>query len=229
MNTNMFLSGSREEAVAEFYKLQAAEYHHKYYRNESESDECIKAEAELLQSTFRELNVLEIACGTGFWTEIVAETANSIVATDVNMSMISEAGKRLSHLSNVSLSVADAYCLHDVSEGFSGAFAVLFWCHIPRQRIEEFLTILHRKLLPGSPVVFICQLEDSDVKTHKTDKYGNILALRRKYGKNFTILKNTPKKNQLIADLKHLADDIRYCVFPGSSYWCISYKTKAGK
>ena len=152
-----------------------------------------------------------------------------MLATDVNSSMIAEAGKRLSHLSNVSFSVADAYCLNNVSEGFTGAFAVLFWCHIPRQRTGDFLAILHGKLLPGSPVVFICQLEDSDVKTHKTDKYGNKLALRRKDGKDFTILKNTPKKNQLIADLKHLADDIRYSVFPGSSYWCISYKTRAGK
>ncbi len=218
----MFLSGGREEAVAEYYKLQATEYHHKYYGNDTESDECVKAEVELLQSTLKGLDVLEIACGTGFWTKIVAETAKSIVATDTNPSMIAEAKKRLSHLSNVSFAVADAYSLQNVSEGFTGAFAVLFWCHIPRERIREFLTILHRKLAPGAPVVFICQLEDSDAESHIRDEYGNTLAQRRICGRNFTLVKNIPGKEQLLEDLKDFSEDIRYRVHSGS-YWSISW------
>ena len=221
----MLLAENMEEGVAIYYKLQATEYHHKYYSKDSESDILIRPEAELLQSTLKGLDVLEIACGTGFWTEIVAETAKSIVATDTNPSMIAEAKKRLSHLSNVSFAVADAYSLQNVSEGFTGAFAVLFWCHIPRQRIREFLTILHRKLVPGSPVVFIDQLEDSDSQTHCADRSGNRIAQRRACGEEFSIIKNVPDKEQLFEYLNHFAEKIQYKVYSGG-YWSVSCVTR---
>ncbi len=221
----MFSSGSREKAVAEYYKLQATEYHHKYYSKDSESDILIKPEAELLQSTFRGLDVLEIACGTGFWTGIAANSANSVLGTDVNPSMIAEAKTRLFHLPNVSFSVSDAYDLQNVPEGFTGAFAVLFWCHIPRQRIREFLTLLHRKLAPGAPVVFIDQLEDSDSQTHCTDLCGNRIAQRRACGEEFSIIKNVPDKEQLFEHLNHFAENIQYKVYSGG-YWSVSCVTR---
>ncbi len=174
---------------------------------------------------FRGLDVLEIACGTGFWTEIVAESVNSILATDANSSMIAKAEKRLFHLSKVSFSVADAYCLSDLTGKFTGAFAVLFWCHIPRQRIREFLIALQDKLAPGSPVVFIDQLEDSDVKTHQRDKHGNMIARRKAGGKEFCIVKNIPEKQQLLDDLRQFADNIHHKVH-SSGYWSVSWKTR---
>ena len=225
MNTGMFSSSSREEALAEYYRLQAKDYHNKYYTGDSKSDMAGKPEIELLQNTFRGLDVLEIACGTGFWTEIVAESANSILATDTNSSMIAEAERRLFHLSNVSFSVADAYCLSDVTGKFTGALAVLFWCHIPRQRIREFLIALHDKLASGSPVVFIDQFEDSDVKTHQRDKRGNMIARRKADGKEFCVVKNIPNKQQLLDDLREFADDIQHKVY-SSGYWSVSWKTR---
>ncbi|MCK5131459.1 MAG: class I SAM-dependent methyltransferase [Candidatus Sabulitectum sp.] len=215
---------SDAEAVVEYYRLQAKDYHNKYYTGNSQSDMAVKPEIELLQNTFRGLDVLEIACGTGFWTEIVAESANSILATDANPSMIAEAEKRLFHLSNVSFSDADAYSLSDVTGKFTGAFAVLFWCHIPRQRIREFLIALHDKLAPGSSVVFIDQLEDSDVKTHQRDKHGNMIAGRKAAGKEFCVVKNIPEKQQLLDDLHEFADDIHYKIH-SSGYWSVSWKT----
>lgn len=220
----MFLSESREEAVAEYYKLQATEYHHKYYGKDTESDECVKADVELLQSTFRGLDVLEIACGTGFWTEMVATSANSVVATDVNPLMIKKAGQRLFHLNNVSFKVADAYDISMLKGRFNGLFTVLFWCHIPRQRIREVIMSFNKLLEPGSPVVVIDQMHDSDQGIHKSDIHGNKLAQRRASNRNFTVIKNIPDEAQLLDDLKNISSDVKYSI-NSSGYWSVSWRT----
>ncbi len=138
--------------------------------------------------------------------------------------MIEEAGKRLAHLENVLFKVSDAYSLSNIAGNFNGAFAVLFWCHIPRERRREFLSVLCNKLESGSPVVFVGQLPDNDVQSHSTDHYGNKLAHRRAAGKDFSILKNIPDRNELLADLKAFAVDIQYNRY-SSGFWSVSWKT----
>ena len=175
------------EAAREYYRLQAKDYHKKYYGDSALIDEAINPLVELLQETFRRRDVLEIACGSGFWTELVGKTARSILATDVNSSMTNSAGKRLHYLRNVTWQVADAYELPDFPRKLSGAFAVLFWCHIPREKLSSFLSNLSNQLEPDSPVVFIDQLHDSDADTHVTDHNCNKICKRSVEGNVFTI------------------------------------------
>ncbi|MCK5785519.1 MAG: class I SAM-dependent methyltransferase [Candidatus Sabulitectum sp.] len=210
--------------VADYYSIQAENYHNKYYDSQSSSDPLIKPLVDILKTAFKRCDVLEIACGTGFWTKIVAEDANSVVATDVNPEMIAQAGKRLSHLDNISFRVSDALSLSGIKGKFNGAFSVLFWCHLPRQRVKEFLSGLCSKLKSGSPVVFIDQLADSDVDSHVTDEYGNKLAQRRISGKNFSLLKNIPEESQLLDDLKPFAENIQYNAL-SNGYWSVSWNT----
>jgi len=221
----MFSSQCREEAVAEYYRLQAKDYHNKYYNGDYQSDTAGKPEIELLRNTFRGLDVLEIACGTGFWTEIAATSANSVVATDVNSLMIKEAGQRLSHLKNVSFKVADAYNIARLKGRFNGLFTVLFWCHIPRQRIREVIMSLNKLLEPGSPVVVIDQMHDSDLRKHKSDIHGNKLAQRRASNRNFTVIKNIPDEAQMLDDLKNISSDVKYSINNSSGYWSVSWRT----
>lgn len=219
--TKQTLSGSSEKDVEEYYRLQANGYHNKYYADDEGSS---GAEIELLQNTFRDRDVLEIACGTGFWTEKVAQSATSVVATDINLSMIEAAGKRLTHLDNILFKVSDAYSLSNVAGKFNGAFAVLFWCHIPRERRREFLSVLCSKLEPGSPVVFVDQLSDIDEDTHFSDQNGNKFAERRAAGNDFAIIKNIPDRKELLADLKDFAAAIQYNKH-SSGFWSVSWRT----
>jgi demethylmenaquinone methyltransferase/2-methoxy-6-polyprenyl-1,4-benzoquinol methylase len=220
------------EITAEYYELQSEYYHEKYYGNRSRADDVLKNEIDLLQNTFCSLDVMEIACGTGFWTESVAKTADSVYATDINTSMIDVARRRLAHLHNISYGVSDAFRVSREPRKYSGAFCVLFWCHIPVQRIEDFLSALCASLKPGSPVIFVDQLEDSDVKNHTTDRYGNRTAKRKIDGKPFFIVKNVPSAAQLHNYLEDFAEagSIRYSSHPdGSGLWTLLWNTAGGE
>jgi len=52
---------------------------------------------------------LEIACGTGYWVERNARTANSVCATDINESVIEIAEGR--RMENITFAVADLFDL----------------------------------------------------------------------------------------------------------------------
>ena len=66
-------------------------------------------------------DVLEIACGPGYWTEAVAVSARSILATDVNPNLVEIVRTRLAGLANVRSQVADAYSLEGVSGSYNAA------------------------------------------------------------------------------------------------------------
>ena len=102
------------------------------------------------QDMFRDHTVLEIACGTGYWTPTIAEVATSVLAVDINPSLISQAEDRCKNLPNVTFQVADAYTLAGVPAGFSAALGIWWWSHVPRERLAAFLAALHSKLQSGA-------------------------------------------------------------------------------
>ena len=89
------------------------------------------------QDLFRGHTVLEIACGTGYWTSSIAEVAKSVLAIDINPSLISQAKDRCKDFPNVAFQVGDAYTPAEVPAGFSAAFGVWWWSHIPVERLRD--------------------------------------------------------------------------------------------
>jgi ubiquinone/menaquinone biosynthesis C-methylase UbiE len=80
--------------------------------------------AEYVTLQMKGLNVSEIACGPGFWSNIVRTKANSIFATDYNESPLDQPRKKNLESHNVKLVVADAYDLTSLNKIFSGLYAV---------------------------------------------------------------------------------------------------------
>ena len=69
-------------ALADYYVRRAPEYERIYQKPERQAE--LRVVREMVANTFAGRSVLEVACGTGWWTEVLADIARSVVATDVN-------------------------------------------------------------------------------------------------------------------------------------------------
>ena len=219
---------SLSDDVQRYYAARAEKYNENSECNGSDVEQRLATIKAILEKAFKGHDVLEIACGTGYWTEVVAKTASSILATDVNLTMVALAQKRLAGFKNVRFLVSDAYSLDSVPEGFTAAFAVLWWCHIPKSRIRQFLSVLHSKLTPGAFVLFRDQLADDDAAEHRSDTDGNILAERMANGRKFLIVKNIPTEKELLEILSGVAEHIEYSQDRQWGSWSVSYAVKKG-
>jgi SAM-dependent methyltransferase len=178
------------------------------------------------QDIFKGRNVLEVACGSGYWTEVIGEVAKSVLATDSDSSLISLAKNKCKHLSNVRFQIADAYTLNDVPTGFDAALGVWWWSHIPKRNIPSFLSAIHSRLESSAMVLFVDQLPyNGFVRTQ--DPEGNTLEQRvLPDGSSFTIVKNFPTKQDITDYLKDIAYDIRYVEYPDEISWNVLYRKK---
>jgi ubiquinone/menaquinone biosynthesis C-methylase UbiE/protein-tyrosine-phosphatase len=178
-----------------------------------------------LRTSLEGRDVLEIACGTGYWTEVIATVARSVVATDVNPAMIALADARLRGTRNVELEVDDAYSLPHLGRRFSAAAAVWWWSHMPKARIGEFLGSLHRQLLPGARVLFVDQLPDAyEAEGRHRVETGDIVEARTlPDGRTFRVIKNFPTDAEMRSLLGDRAEDVNYREYPEEQSWWLSY------
>ena len=112
------------------YYAQRAEYYERVYlRPERQPD--LRAMERWLPSMFEGRRVLELACGTGWWTQHGARRALDWLATDLNPETM-EVARRKPMPACVRFATADAYTLAGVDDGpFDGAFAGCWWSHVP--------------------------------------------------------------------------------------------------
>jgi ubiquinone/menaquinone biosynthesis C-methylase UbiE len=143
-----------EENLQRYYDLRAEEYEHIYYRPD---DPVRQEELSIIESEIPRLfagrHVLEIACGTGYWTEILASVAESVVAIDTSPEMLKLASRREYSRTNIAFRQIDAYQLESLDQNFTGGMANFWFSHVPKSQIDEFLNGFHRSLQIGSPVL----------------------------------------------------------------------------
>src|SRR5262245_54587574 len=68
------------DPLREYYALRASEYERIYAKPERQDD--LRRLERHVARLMADRDVLEIACGTGYWTRVIATSARSIVATD---------------------------------------------------------------------------------------------------------------------------------------------------
>lgn len=205
-----------------YYKERAKEYD-KIYLN-PKRQKYLGRIATILQDIFTEKNVFEIACGTGYWTEKIAQTAASVFATDINKSVIEIAQRRNFENANVTFGLADIYNLN-ASKKFDGLYGGFIWSHIPLQDISLFLQIVNSMVLPGGIIVFIDNkyMEGSSTPITKTDDYGNTYQIRKlENGSSYHVLKNFPLESFITGTIKGFAKDIKFINL--EYYWMVRYK-----
>ena len=170
-------------------------------------------------------DVLEVACGTGNWTQVLARRCRTVVATDLIEGYLERARAKV-HAPNVTFRRADAYSLEGVGEGFSAAFSADWWSHMPRSRVPVFLDALHARLRPGARVVVLDMLRtpELDAWPSSLDEEGNVVQRRGlPSGDEYLVVKNFPTAAGLRADLGGRAVDVEHVEFPGLARWLLAY------
>jgi demethylmenaquinone methyltransferase/2-methoxy-6-polyprenyl-1,4-benzoquinol methylase len=211
--------------MKEYYAKRAAEYEDIYLKPERQED--LARLKEILGQAFPGSDVLEIACGTGYWTQFLAQSARSVLATDINPEVLQIARQKTYGACRVSFAVADAFASGSTARPRNAAFHGFWWSHIPRPRIAGFLSALHSNLAPGSKVVMIDNLfvEGSSTPISRRDEAGNTYQVRRlKDGSTHEVLKNFPSENLLRQDLRDGGSNFRFQPF--RYYWMAEYETR---
>jgi SAM-dependent methyltransferase len=211
-------------SLEKYYAARAAEYDRIYQKTERQP-ELRKLEG-LLARAFPNLDVLEIACGTGYWTQFIARSAGKILAIDYNPETIRIAQSRSYGQCSLEFVRADAYLLTGVRDSFSGGFCGFWWSYIPMGRRPEFLRVFHSHLRAGARVIMIdnCYIEGSSTPISRRDDQGNTYQLRKlEDGSCHEVLKNFPSAAEIEDDLKGLAGETQVTIF--DYFWMVSYKT----
>src|SRR5688572_16017448 len=112
--------------LAEYYAARASEYEAVYTKPERQGD--LSQLRGVVGSYARGRTLLEVACGTGYWTAILAAHATSVIATDVGPEVLNIA--RAKRLPRVTFVIADARALSEVPGNFDAAFAGFWWSHL---------------------------------------------------------------------------------------------------
>lgn len=205
-----------------YYARRATEYERVYARPERQDD--LRAIEAWLPSCFIGRQVLEVACGTGWWTPHGARDARSWLATDASKeTMVIARAKSMPAC--VRFASADAYALHRLDAGpFDAAFAGFWWSHLPRQGRHAWIDELHARLEAGARVVFLDNryVEGSSHPISRRDGDGNSYQRRTlEDGSVHEVLKNFPAREEALAALGPCALGARWREW--RHYWALDY------
>lgn len=210
-------------AMAAYYAQRAPEYERIYRRPSRQAH--LRALEAWLGPCFAGRRVLELACGTGWWTPHGAAQAADWLATDLSDETLAQARAKAMPAC-VRFQRLDAYALDDLGGArFDAAFAGCWWSHVPLARLPGLLAALHARLRPGARVVWLDNrwVEGESSPIVRRDADGNGWQRRRlDDGSEHEVLKNHPRADEAIALLGPRAADARWT--EGSHYWTLSYR-----
>ncbi len=138
-------------------------------------------------------HVLELACGTGLWTQRLARSASSITAVDSSPEVIEINRQRLgmAHAAKVEYVQADLFAWQPASQ-YDVVFFSFWLSHVPPERFAAFWEMVRAALAPGGRVFFIDSLysETSTASDHRLEgQEATTLTRRLNDGQEFRIVK----------------------------------------
>jgi demethylmenaquinone methyltransferase/2-methoxy-6-polyprenyl-1,4-benzoquinol methylase len=186
--------------MAAYYRARAPEYEQWFYRRgrydrDAESNARWFAEVEEVVRAFDDLGigdeVLELACGTGIWTERLARVARSVTAIDGSPEMIAinrarVAGERVMYLQ------ADLFTWRP-ERTYDSVFFGFWISHVPDELLDDFLQMVAEALRPGGTLFWVDGRYEpaSTAIDHQLPGLESQLMTRRlNDGREFQIVKN---------------------------------------
>jgi ubiquinone/menaquinone biosynthesis C-methylase UbiE len=183
--------------IRDYYQRRAPVYDRVYAYPERQED--LAYFQRTIPPLFDDRDVLEVAAGTGYWTQFIARAAVSIHAIDVSTEPL-EVLKARNLPSNVRSSTHDAYDLQTIGQSYDAAFAGLWFSHVPVERRVEWLRQLNAVLGGGAQVVLldntVAQCERLPIVAE--DDFGNSYQERHTDdGQTHRVIKNFPTSEVL--------------------------------
>lgn len=181
-----------------YYEARAAEYDEwhrregRFYRGE-EHRIAWMAELQMVREEIVRLEphgrALELACGTGLWTGLVAESADSLVAVDSSLEAlaINRARTRGRHVEFVQ---ADLFTWRP-NRKFDFVFFGFWISHVPEDQFVDFWRFVGDVLEPNGRVFLVDSLwaPDSSAVDHASPGRGGAVERRLNDGRIFKIVK----------------------------------------
>lgn len=208
-----------------YYARRAVEYEAIYAKPERQSD--LAQLAVELSEAFRGRTVVEVACGTGYWTQHIARHAVRVDAFDINDETLAIARTKAIDPARVRFAVGDAYAVPEAAAPYDAAFAGFWWSHITKHDLPRFLGGLHRVLAPGSRIVMIDNrhVEGSSTPIARTDVVGNTWQTRQLAdGTTYQVLKNFPTPDELRSAVAPYSAGTEVRLF--DYYWQLDYTSR---
>ncbi len=187
----------------DYYRARAAQYDDwfwrlgRYDRGEDATRRWFE-QVEEVRGALRALSlegkmVLELAPGTGLWTEELCERVGHLTAVDASAEMIALNRRRLGDRAHrVTFVEADLFAWLP-AQAFD-AVVFCFWIsHVPDDRLDAFLASVAAMLEPGGAVFFVDARREptSTAYDHVLPSRGEETMTRRlDDGRAFTIVKN---------------------------------------
>jgi demethylmenaquinone methyltransferase/2-methoxy-6-polyprenyl-1,4-benzoquinol methylase len=219
-------SGALVEGQIEYYRARAPEYDEWFlrtgrYARDAAWEARWNAEIDEVRSSLHDAcplgRTLELACGTGLWTEWLLPHAEALTAVDASPEVIELNRARISALDaaaadRVRFIVADLFSWP--GDGRYDFVFFGFWLsHIPPERFDEFWELVSRCLAPGGRVFFVDNQQDSGsgAQAPKPRHAGDAACVQKRRlndGREFDVVKVFHEPTELEARMRGLGWEI---------------------
>jgi demethylmenaquinone methyltransferase/2-methoxy-6-polyprenyl-1,4-benzoquinol methylase len=196
-----------------YYRARATEYDEwflregRYNRGEAHQkawfEEAAQVQTALKQARPRG-RILELACGTGLWTQHLYRLSESLTVVDASPEMLDLCRKRLK-LDTVEFIQANLFEWQP-STTYDFVFFSFWLSHVPTDRFRAFWRLVAKALNPGGTVFFVDSLFDeaSTAADHKPIDQSGIAERKLNDGRTFEIVKIFYDKHVLLERLAQL-------------------------
>jgi demethylmenaquinone methyltransferase/2-methoxy-6-polyprenyl-1,4-benzoquinol methylase len=189
---------SIEDRQIAYYRARASEYDEWFLRQGRydhgpefrkrwfrEVEEVAAALAPLVPGA----DVLELACGTGLWTQRLAAAARHVVAVDASPEVIAINQDRFMS-ANVDYQVADIFSWTP-TRTYDLVFFSFWLSHVPPDRFDSFFQLVRAALQPGGQVFFVDSLleQTSSASDHTPPDRSGVSRRKLNDGQEFDIVK----------------------------------------
>jgi demethylmenaquinone methyltransferase/2-methoxy-6-polyprenyl-1,4-benzoquinol methylase len=219
------MAGTVTPQLEAYYAKRAREYERIYEK--AERQEELAWLRGRLPALFAGRRVLEVACGTGYWTQYIARTAARVTACDINEAVLEIAREKRYPRGRVHFARADAFAPGGLCQGCDAAFAGFWWSHVRKSDLTRWLAGMASALPRGALVAMLDNryVEGSSTPVSRRDAEGNTYQVRALLsGETQEVLKNFPTAADLAEAVRPIAAEAH--LEETHFYWLLVFRLK---